>query len=176
MAIVRAVPNLLSALRLAIAVAFPVLSAPLRPYAILAAGVSDWLDGFIARRFRATSWVGGVLDAVADKSFVVAVLVTFVREGVFEPWQAGLLLLRDLSVAGAALYFAARRNWAAFTKMPSRWFGKATTALLFLLFLAAAALPEARVVHAVLLAAGVAASGLAAFDYGRTFLRATAAR
>jgi CDP-diacylglycerol--glycerol-3-phosphate 3-phosphatidyltransferase/cardiolipin synthase len=172
--LVRAVPNLLSALRLAIAAAFAWLPPSLRPWAILAAGLSDWLDGWIARRFQATTWAGGVLDAVADKSFVVAVLATLVHEGVFEAWQAALLLLRDLSVLVAAAYFAARREWSAFTKMPSRWFGKVTTAVLFGLFLAVAALPEARVAHAALLFAGIAASGLAALDYGRTFLRARA--
>ena len=171
-AVVRSIPNVLSALRLALAAAFAWVAPPFRPYAVAGAGVSDWLDGFIARRFHAASWIGGVLDAVADKALVVSVLATFVREGTLAPWQAGVLLLRDASVLAAASYFVLKREWSAFTNMPSRPLGRVTTAVLFLLFLAITALPDLRWLHATLLFLAIVASGLAAFDYGQAFLRA----
>ena len=174
-AVVRAIPNVLSSLRLALAAIFAIVAPPLRPFAVLGAGASDWLDGFIARRLHASSWMGGVLDAVADKAFVLAVLATFVHEGTFELWQAGLLLLRDVSVLMVAVYVIATKQWTAFTKMPSRPLGRVTTAALFALFLGMTALPALALFHGILLAAATLASGLAAFDYARAFARARSA-
>jgi hypothetical protein len=71
-------------------------------------------------------------------------------------------------------YLVASRHWHGFKSMPSRWWGKATTATLFAFFLAVTALPSVVVLHGILLALAAIASGLAAFDYAQTFLRALA--
>jgi len=80
---IRHVPNALSVLRLGFAVAFPFVPESWWIALVLAAGFSDWLDGWIARRFQATSWIGGLLDGVSDKAFVLSAL--FTRAG----WAGG---------------------------------------------------------------------------------------
>jgi cardiolipin synthase len=74
------VPGLLSLCRLPLAVAFPFASgrASWAIAVLAAAGVSDVLDGWVARRFRQQTLTGAVLDAVMDKLFVLTVLVTLV--------------------------------------------------------------------------------------------------
>lgn len=132
--LVRRVPNALSGLRLVLAVAFPLLPEEGRLPAVLASGATDWLDGLIARRFHVQSTLGGLLDAVADKTFVLAVLLTLASGGVLAWWQVPLLLVRDAAVLITVVFFALRREWAAFGGMSARWPGKATTALTFALF------------------------------------------
>jgi cardiolipin synthase len=74
------VPGLLSLCRLPLAVAFPFTTGRVWwAIAVLAAaGVSDVLDGWYARRFKQQTLMGAVLDAVMDKVFVLTVLVTLV--------------------------------------------------------------------------------------------------
>ncbi len=171
---IHPVPNLLSGMRLALAGVFPFLHPWARPWTLAVAGISDLLDGWIARRFHATSWIGGVLDAIADKAFVASALVTRVVEGDLD-WRLALLLVtRDLAVLVAAAYGALTRRWHAFRHMPSRLFGKLTTALLFSLFVAWYAWPRAGAVHDILFFAAAASSVFAAIDYGRLFVRGVA--
>lgn len=168
---IHPVPNLLSGMRLALAGVFPFLHAAARPWTLLVGGLSDLLDGWIARRFHATSWVGGLLDAVADKAFVLSALGTRVAEGDLEGPLGLLLLSRDVAVLLAAGYGALTRRWYAFRHMPSRLLGKVTTALLFPLFVAWYALPKAAGLHDTLFWAASGASVLAALDYGALFVR-----
>ena len=171
---IHPVPNLLSGMRLALAGVFPFLHPWARPWTLAVAGVSDLLDGWIARRFLATSWIGGVLDAIADKAFVASALGTRVAEGDLA-WPLALLLVtRDVAVLVAAAHGALTRRWHAFRHMPSRFFGKLTTALLFPLFVAWYGWPGAHGLHDVLFWAAAASSVFAAADYGRLFLRGLA--
>lgn len=122
-------PSVLSLLRLGLAGAFPLLTGVwVRAGVIVAAAFSDFADGLIARRYGAESWVGGLLDAVADKAFVLTVLAVLTVEGRLEVWQTGLLLSRDAAVLASVAWVIGRRRWDAFRQMPSRLLGKATTA------------------------------------------------
>jgi phosphatidylglycerophosphate synthase len=171
---IHPVPNILSGMRLAFAAVFPFLTHGARPWALAAAGLSDLVDGWIARRFNAATWVGGILDAVADKAFVVAALATQISDGHITLGEAALLLSRDWIVLLVAAYGAARRRWHAFRHMPSRFFGKLTTALLFPLFVAWFGFPNATTLHEILFWAATGSSVLAALDYSRRFARAVA--
>lgn len=167
--ILHALPNLLSTVRLLLAGLFPFCPAQEWIWLVLAAGASDFLDGWIARRWHLESWQGGLLDAVADKLFVLSVLVTFVLAGKFSPWWVPGLLARDLTVAMIALYAFCRREWASFRKMEASVSGKLATAGQFLFFatvvLAPASIPS-------VFAVAVLFSFLAAFDYSRRFVLA----
>ena len=119
----RWLPNLLSGLRLACAIALPFAPRSLWLPLVFVAGASDWLDGWLARRLKATSWIGGLLDGVGDKAFVIAALVTFGRHGLFAWWQIPFLLLRDFSVASGVFVSAAaarpRTRSGTWTRAPS---------------------------------------------------------
>lgn len=162
-------PNMLSAFRLLLAGLFPFCQEQEWIWLVLAAGASDFLDGWIARRWHLETWQGGLLDAVADKLFVLSVLVTFVLAGKFSPWWVPGLLARDLAVALIALYAFGRREWPSFQKMEARASGKLATAGQFLFFVTVVlASGSIRIVFVV----AVLCSLLAAFDYSRRFVLA----
>ncbi len=67
------------------------------------AGLSDAADGFIAKRFSATSELGAYLDPVADKALLVSVFVTLGFKGALPAWLIVLVVSRDLFIIGAML-------------------------------------------------------------------------
>jgi CDP-diacylglycerol--glycerol-3-phosphate 3-phosphatidyltransferase/cardiolipin synthase len=168
------VPNVLTGFRLGLAATFPLIPAAWRLPVVILAAASDGLDGWIARRFDGASWIGGLLDAAADKAFVLIVLFTALSEGRLSLLQLALVLPRDITVALMAAVAAATRRWAGFRRVPARRFGKWTTALLFALFVLLVVetrWPVAgQLVDPVLLAAA-AASVLAAIDYAIVAVR-----
>ena len=62
---------------------------------IAAAGVSDYLDGYLARRWNQTSNFGSFFDAAADKIFVSSVGVGMAASGQLPAWMIGLFVFRD---------------------------------------------------------------------------------
>lgn len=105
----RHLPNLITLARmgLCLPLAWAILEGhPLRALALAAAiGMSDVLDGLLARRFGWQSRLGGLLDPLADKLFLVSALVALAVAGVAPAWFVLLALLRDVViVAGAVAY------------------------------------------------------------------------
>lgn len=168
---IRVVPNALTVLRLGLAAWFPFSPHEFRLGIVVAAGLSDFLDGYIARRFHAESPLGALLDGIADKGFVITVLLTWVWEGELRLWQVLLLMARDLMVGSLAGVAIVRRAWSAFGHMQVRMPGKVTTALLFLWF-GSMLLPWARPVEPVLFWCAATTSVIAALDYGARFVAA----
>lgn len=105
----RHLPNALTALRI-------VLVAPLTasillghyPAALLIAafaGASDALDGWLAKHFGWQSWIGGVLDPIADKLMLIGCFVALGHVDAHPAWLTALVVGRDLViVAGAVAY------------------------------------------------------------------------
>lgn len=176
-AIALSLVNGLTFFRLGLAFTFPLITPTARLPIVAIAALSDFADGVIARRYDGASWIGGLLDAIADKLFVFAVLYVVARDGGLEPWQIGLLLSRDIAVAVASAYAVVKRRWEAFQIMASRAWGKRTTAALFALFVLILAGPgEAGGIEwiwAERIAFWIAAafSMLAGIDYARKFLK-----
>lgn len=71
----------------------------------LVAGISDWLDGWLARRFEWQSRFGGVLDPLADKLLMTATYAALAWLGALPAWLFWLVVARDLViVTGGLLY------------------------------------------------------------------------
>ncbi len=70
----------------------------------LAAGISDAIDGFIAKRFDAVSEVGIYLDPLADKVLLVGVFVTLGAVDLMPPWLVILVVSRDILIVGGILF------------------------------------------------------------------------
>jgi len=69
------------------------------------AGLSDALDGLLAKRFGWSSRLGGILDALADKMLLVSTFICLWVLGVFPAWLVLWILARDiLIVVGGAIY------------------------------------------------------------------------
>lgn len=164
---IRYIPNTLSILRLVLAGVFPFSPEGLWPWLIIGSGCSDVLDGWIARRWQVQSWLGGILDAVADKLFILVALLTVAGSGKFPLWWVPLLLARDLLVVFTAIYAAFIGSWESFHRMDARWSGKLTTAgqflLLIVVVLSKGGIP-------VILWAAILISIVAACDYGWLFI------
>lgn len=129
------VPGLLSLARLPLAIAFPfVVDRPgLALAVLLAAGLSDVLDGWIARRFAQVTPTGAALDPVTDKIFVLTVAITLVLRAYLSPGDVVLLSTREIGELPLVMWLAtsprARRMRADTTSANAP--GKLATALQF---------------------------------------------
>lgn len=166
-------PSILSSSRLLAALIFPFCPENGWLWLIVVAGLSDALDGWLARKWQAVTWQGGLIDAVADKLFVLTVLIVFVSAGKIAPLWIPAVISRDLLVLLTAIYIASRRVWGSFKEMPARTTGKLATGGQFVLFFVVAALPD-KTLYALIFTA--LCSGVAAVDYGRLFARGLAAK
>ncbi|MCU0277272.1 MAG: CDP-alcohol phosphatidyltransferase family protein [Candidatus Nanopelagicales bacterium] len=132
---VLTVPNLLSGLRL--------LGVPLFLWLILVpeadgwavvllmvSGFTDWLDGYLARKWNQISRVGQLLDPVADRLYILATLVGLLLRGIVPLWFVVLLVSRDLLLA-VVLAILKRRG---VTGLPVHFLGKAATFCLLYAF------------------------------------------
>lgn len=105
----RHIPNLITGLRLALtpALVFLLLDQNFRAAfgLLLLLGLSDALDGFLAKRRDWRSRIGEFLDPVADKLMLIGAFVALAWVGLLPPWLAALVLARDLIiVAGGVAY------------------------------------------------------------------------
>lgn len=135
------VPNLVSSSRVVLAFGFIASSAvPTRLALIFAASLTDFLDGWLARRSKVTSKLGALLDPVADRFFVLCVVIAYVMGGQLSAWQAVAIMFRDvMSVIG---FFVARNvSWLRPIPFMARPIGKVVTAMQLLTFLAVLLLP-----------------------------------
>lgn len=69
------------------------------------AGVTDLVDGYLARRFNSQTVVGTVIDPMADKILMTTCVVTLTMNGTFPLWLAVIILGRDVALAISAIYF-----------------------------------------------------------------------
>lgn len=74
-------------------------------WVFVAAGVSDAVDGFIAKRFDAETEFGRYLDPIADKVLLVSVYLALGNEGYLETWLVIMVVFRDALIVGGALLF-----------------------------------------------------------------------
>jgi len=99
-------------------------------------GATDWVDGFIARRYNQVSTVGKVLDPVADRTLLVVGIVAILVDGSVPVVVAVLAIFREVAVSVAVLLLAA----LGARRIDVSWAGKCGTFALmtaFPLFLAA---------------------------------------
>jgi len=66
----------------------------------LIAGVSDAIDGFVAKRFNSRSELGALLDPIADKALIVSMVVTLGLAGYLPNWLVILVVFRDVLIIG----------------------------------------------------------------------------
>lgn len=69
----------------------------------LVAGVSDAVDGYLAKRFQMTSELGAYLDPLADKTLIVSIYVTLGIAGNIPVWLVILVVSRDIMIVGAVM-------------------------------------------------------------------------
>lgn len=123
------VPNLLSLTRLGMAAAFAWDDRPVvRTWLILSAALTDFLDGWLARRANLASRWGALLDPVADRMFVFTAVCAFLFEGRIDTLGYAQLILRDLMTAIGFLV-ARAVPWLRPIPFRARLSGKVVTTL-----------------------------------------------
>ena len=127
--------NFLSFLRAPLALLFIIDNPISRCVIIVLAMITDFLDGYLARRWNMTSQVGAFLDPLTDKFFVILAAIILIQEGKLELWQALTMISRDFAVLLFGIYLSIRGFWSRF-KFQSIWSGKIVTTLQFLVLLA----------------------------------------
>ena len=122
------VPNLLSMIRLAGVPVF--LWLILGPEAdgwalalLMVSGVTDFLDGYLARRLGQMSTLGQILDPVADRLYILAVVIGLAIRDIIPWWVALVLPLRDLLLWGLVPLLRTR----GYSALPVHFLGKAAT-------------------------------------------------
>jgi cardiolipin synthase len=74
-------------------------------WVFVAAGLSDAVDGFVAKRFNARTAVGRYIDPLADKALLVSAYVALGLRGAIPDWLVILVVFRDVLIVGGALLF-----------------------------------------------------------------------
>jgi cardiolipin synthase len=100
-------------------------------FALLAVlGATDWVDGWVARRFDQVSTIGKILDPVADRILLLTAVIALMVDGVVPTWVGVLVLVREAIISAATLALAV----AGAARIDVQWAGKAGTfALMFAL-------------------------------------------
>src|SRR3954464_14832347 len=139
------------------------------------ASIPDWLDGYLARRRRQVTWLGQMLDPIADKLLTSAAFISLVQLNLAPAWMVALIIGREFAIT-------ALRS-LAYTKgvtIPASRLGKIKMAsqvtAILLLILGGGPMPAlARVGHLALWVVMLAAV-VSAADYYRRFVVLTTAR
>ena len=132
---VLTIPNIISIIRLAGVPLF--LWLVLVPEAdgwalavLFVSGVSDYADGYLARKLNQASKVGEILDPVADRLYILSTVIGLAARGIIPWWVAILLPARD-AFLWCLVPFLRRRGYSS---LPVHFLGKAATANLLYAF------------------------------------------
>jgi CDP-diacylglycerol--glycerol-3-phosphate 3-phosphatidyltransferase len=108
-------PNKLTLSRFGLTVAFLIVIFSQMPYCetialalFVAAGISDFLDGSIARRRNLITNFGILMDPLADKIMVCSAFIAFVELKWFAAWMAVIVVARELAITGLRLLAASK--------------------------------------------------------------------
>jgi CDP-diacylglycerol--glycerol-3-phosphate 3-phosphatidyltransferase len=86
----------------------------------IAASITDWFDGYFARRFKAISNLGKFMDPIADKILVATVMILLLPTGRIDPIVVIILLVRDILIGGIRSV-AAADNVIIDAKATGKW-------------------------------------------------------
>jgi cardiolipin synthase (CMP-forming) len=122
------IPNAVSALRLlGVPVFLWLVLGPeedvLALLLLMASGITDWLDGYLARLLDQTSKLGEILDPVADRLYILAVVIGLAARDIIPWWVALILPARD-AFLWCLVPFLRTRGYSA---LPVHFLGKAAT-------------------------------------------------
>ncbi len=128
------IPNILTLLRLPFALFFPFATSEWRVILLLAAGITDAADGFLARLLKQSTKLGTLLDPIMDKLFAGIVICTFFLEQKLSVGDCLILFGRDIAVFGYGILLWTQGRLSDY-RVRAIWSGKAATFLQFVIFL-----------------------------------------
>jgi len=129
--VLKNIPNILTIFRIAL-IPFIVITIINDEYFtaimfFLLSGLTDVLDGFIARKFNFITDFGKLMDPLADKLTQISTLISIVIKGLIPYWILIIILLKEvIMVCGASFLYGKS------TVVSSKWFGKLSTVVLYI--------------------------------------------
>jgi len=139
------------------------------------ASMTDWLDGYLARRRRQVTWLGQMLDPIADKLLTSAAFISLVQLNLAPAWMVALIIGREFAVTG----LRSLAHTKGFT-LPASRLGKAKmatqVAAILLLILGGGPLPVLAPLGYAALWLVLVAAVVSALDYYTRFQRLQSAR
>lgn len=125
------VPNLLTLIRF-ILIAPIVISIAYEEFIIalvflIISGITDVLDGTIARKYNFITDFGKLMDPFADKATQVAILVTLVIKGIIPFWILAIVVIKEFAMISGASFLYGKE-----LVVSSKWYGKLATVLFYL--------------------------------------------
>lgn len=128
-------PNLISISRIPLAFCFLQNDPIYRLLGVCLALITDGLDGFLARRYDQSSFLGTLLDPLTDKFFVIMGGIVLINEGRLSLVEACMLVSRDFALLFFGAYLLLQGNLTRY-RFRAIWTGKITTVLQFGVLLA----------------------------------------
>jgi cardiolipin synthase len=129
------VPNVITGVRLACVPLFAWLllvqhERKIAAFLLAGVGITDWVDGYVARHFDQVSALGKVLDPVADRVVLIVGVVAILVDGSAPVWLGVATLVREALISIGTLSVAALGG----RRIDVQWFGKAGTFGLYLAY------------------------------------------
>ncbi|MBT8230653.1 MAG: CDP-alcohol phosphatidyltransferase family protein [Saprospiraceae bacterium] len=93
---------------------------------VIVSGITDFLDGYIARARGQESYLGAIHDFTADKLFILSALLVFSVAGKIPCWVTFIILYREIIVMGLRIYTSFHK-----VEIKASWMGKFKTLVLF---------------------------------------------
>lgn len=97
---------------------------------LMVSGITDYLDGWLARTLNQTSKLGQILDPVADRLYILAVVIGLALRDIIPWWLAVILPMRDVLLFSLVPFLRTR----GYSALPVHFLGKAATANLLYAF------------------------------------------
>jgi CDP-diacylglycerol--glycerol-3-phosphate 3-phosphatidyltransferase len=139
------------------------------------ASMTDWLDGYLARRRRQVTWLGQMLDPIADKLLITAVFISLVQLDLAPAWMVALIIGREFAITALRSLAYTKGITIAASRLGKIKMASQVTAIL-LLILGWGPLPFLARAGQVALWIVMVAAVASAVDYYRRFLRLLNAR
>lgn len=127
------IPNILTTIRILLVPFFPIVYFSSHEYAhyialiiFILAGITDFLDGYLARKHHWVSSFGTVFDPLADKLMLLVALAALALDHYIPFWVLVVIGIKESFMIGAGLYLYFRKEQKI---IPSNMFGKLATAI-----------------------------------------------
>ena len=132
------------------------------------ASLTDFLDGYLARRRRQVTWLGQVLDPIADKLLTSAAFISLVQVDLVPAWMVAIIIGREFAITGL--------RSLAYTRgitMPASWLGKikmaSQVAAILMVLMGWAGVPWLATAGRIAMWVVMVTAVVSAFDYYRRF-------
>jgi len=127
-------PNMITVIRILLVPVFLIVFWAAGPHRVLwgmlilaVAGITDVIDGYLARKLHMVTPLGKILDPLADKLMVISVMTSLFMIGRFPLWLVVLVIVKELLLVTGSLFMVIRKH----LQVSANFYGKAATIAIY---------------------------------------------